>query len=194
MRGMGNMLIHRSCSINEIDKLIATGKIDGKYDLAHEKQSNGQLKEAVCFYTGKFFWLDTRHRNIVVLEKADVSKYIEGEGDYWVSKAAAKSGRWTGARGKEHIYVQELYTPYYNLSEVSHISVPTEVNREYQRAYIDKYVGLGITPILTPFQHPELKYSILEAMTSYIGEDYVAKIDFDYWERMENLGCWSNII
>lgn len=194
MWGMGNMLIHRSCSINEIDKLIATGRIDGKYDLAHENQSNGQLKGAVCFYTGKFFWLDTRHRNIVVLGKADLSKYIEGEGDYWVSKAASKSGRWTGAKGKEHIYVSELYTPYYTLSEVSHISVPTEVNRDYQKAYIDKYVGLGITPILTPFQHPESKYSILEAMTLYIGEDYVSKIDFDYWERMENLGCWSNMI
>lgn len=112
------MILYRSIGLTELNMLIKTGTVNGRYHILNERQSSGTIIDAICTFTEPIKWYDKNHQFFVILDipESQIAEY--GTGKYYAAKNFADTKVWTGRRGKTEYILNEAYLSNYSIQNV----------------------------------------------------------------------------
>lgn len=112
------MRLYRSIGLTELNMLIKTGTVNGRYQILNERQSSGTIIDAICTFIEPIKWHDKNHQFFVVLNVSESQIAEYGKGKYYAAKNFADTKIWTGRRGKTEYILNEAYLFNYSIQNV----------------------------------------------------------------------------
>jgi len=115
---------YRSIGYGETVGLINNKQINGYFSFSQDDEwSTSRLENVICFFQEPYFW-DSRKRGDkhawFIQCEFDPDEVLEtGTGKYLCNNAFVQTHIWNGRKGKNTLYIPELYVKSYNLSNVS---------------------------------------------------------------------------
>lgn len=112
------MILYRTIGLTELNILIKTGTVNGRYHILNECQSSGTIIDAICTFTEPIKWHDKNHQFFVILDIPESQIIEHGTGKYYAAKNFAETKIWTGRRGKTEYILNEAYLSNYSIQNV----------------------------------------------------------------------------
>lgn len=134
------MLLYRSISTKELEKLLREIAVRGMYDYPGHMPIVSNLTNVVCTFTEDFRLKDKDHIFYITLDIPNDRIIMKRKASYYVSETTIKNRVWSGRTGAKQFEIEEAYLDQYDINDVVSIKGISH--------YVDWYIEDYITPVV----------------------------------------------